>query len=286
MSISIVTVTYNSSEKIIPLLNTVDMQTGIDKLEIIIVDNNSSDVKKLKRTLSKYSFRNKKYSLVTKYRQKNLGFGCSCNYGASIAKYQNIVFLNPDTKLVKTSLSTLLDHAKKTNANICGGKCLQINTKNIHRTIFNEPTINTMLFEYSNLGKLFSKSGNFYLNQNYIKKDTNVDGVGGAYFLIDKKSFIKLGGFDENIFMYLEDVDICIRAKRLGLTIVYCPHSTIYHIGGASSNNKYHIAHKAWFNSREYYVKKHFSPIVSIPIIIIYKIERILLNIRMKISNV
>jgi len=53
MSISIVTVTYNSSEKIIPLLNTIDMQTGIDKLEIIIVDNNSPDVKKLKEILSK-----------------------------------------------------------------------------------------------------------------------------------------------------------------------------------------------------------------------------------------
>jgi len=72
MSISIVTVTYNSSEKIIPLLNTIDMQTGIDKLEIIIVDNNSPDVKKLKEILSKYTFNNKKYSLVTKYRKKIL----------------------------------------------------------------------------------------------------------------------------------------------------------------------------------------------------------------------
>ena len=137
-----------------------------------------------------------------------------------------------------------------------------------------------MLFEYSNLGKILNISGNFYLDQYNIVNDTSVNGIGGAYFLIRKTSFSRLKGFDENMFMYLEDVDMCVRAKQFGMNIVYCPHSVIKHIGGASSNNIYKIHHKAWYSSREYYAKKHFSFIISRLICILYKIEKILLQLR------
>lgn len=285
MSISIVTITYNSSDKILSLLQTIDHQKKIENLEVIIVDNNSPDKKILKRKIEEFHFTDSKFKLKVKYRKSNYGFGMSCNYGASLAKYQNILFLNPDTTLLKNSLSKILSHSRMSKADICGGKCLYTDSNIIHRTVFNKPTMRTMLFEYSNIGKILKISGDFYVNQEGVTKDLVVDGVGGAYLLINKLVFQELKGFDKNIFMYLEDVDICIRAKELGLKVIYCPHSVIKHFGGASSNNIYKINHKAWYDSREYYLLKHFSIIISWPIYLFYKLERNFLQLRQLLTT-
>ena len=95
---------------------------------------------------------------------------------------------------------------------------------------------------------------------------------------ITRKAFIELDGFDENIFMYLEDVDLGKRASDLGMKVIFCPHSTIWHIGGASSYNKYKIRHQAWFDSRKYYFKKHFGLLINLIIQPLYTIEEFMLK--------
>lgn len=281
MSISIVIVTNNSSEKIEVLLKSILEQDEKIKLQIIIIDNNSSDQKQLSEVLSKYKY----LDLKIIYRKINDGFGRSCNYGAKFAKYSRILFLNPDTRLLVGSLSTLIDHMIIHSANVVGGKSIHINSNEIHRTVYKTPDINTMLFEFCNLGKIFKKNNTFYLDQNKIVTDLLVDGIGGAYLMIEKAAFRKLGGFDKNIFMYLEDVDLCLRANQAGLKVLYCPHSIIRHIGGASSNNRHRINHQAWYESREYYADKYFPKLLSGFIIVVYKLEKLLLTIRSKYSK-
>lgn len=284
MSISIVTVTYNSSKNLLAYLMALEQQYYSDKFELIIVDNNSSDKKIVKSILNEYKSI-KSNRIKRKFLSENLGFAAGCNYGASFAKYEYILFLNPDTILPTNSLKILEEHAKKHRANIAGGKCTFMTDRSkIHNTVYYTPSIRTLLFEFSNLGKLTKFSGRFYYDQEAILNDTLVDGLGGAYLLIKKISFKKLKGFDSNMFMYLEDVDLCTRAKLDGMKIVYCPHSLVNHIGGASSNNKYKIHHNAWYKSREYYAKKHFPTYISFPIIIMYKIERMVLEIRRSLS--
>lgn len=285
MSISIVTVTYNSSSKILPLLKSINKQVNVGKIEVIIIDNNSPDQKILIKKISDYKSVYKNINIRTKYQNTNDGFGVSCNYGVRLSSYGSIIFLNPDTELLPNSLSILINHAKIHDADICGGKSLHSNSNKIHRTVFFRPTIKTMLFEFSNLGKIFKKSGNFYYGQGKIRNDIPVEGIGGVYFYVKKSSFAKLSGFDKKIFMYLEDVDICVRAMKMNMKILYCPHSIIKHIGGASSDNKYHIVHNAWYNSREYYVRKHFPIAISFLICLLYKIERMLLEYRQKIMT-
>ncbi|MEI8232688.1 MAG: glycosyltransferase family 2 protein [bacterium] len=284
MSISIVTVTYNSSNNIINFLDSIKKSKYHKNLEIILIDNNSNDRNKLKKKILEFQ-KTCNLKIIAKYKDSNDGFGVSCNDGSYIAKYEEILFLNPDTTLEYNSLNILESHLLKNDAGICGGKSCQVNNKAIHRTVFNVPTIFSMLFEFSNLGKIFGINSNFYVNQSDVSTDISVDGVGGAYLLIKKELFEKINGFDPNIFMYLEDVDLCLRAGKLGIKIIYCPHSKINHIGGASSNNKYRIAHDAWYESREYYSKKHFSKIISLILVLIFKVERIILQIREKIIN-
>jgi len=284
MSISIVIVTYNSSKIISKLLNSVKNQSDLNNnIEVIIIDNNSPDQNKLKVIIQKFKYNNPKLNIFTKYKKKNYGFGTSCNYGASFANFENILFLNPDTILTKKCLFILTQHFRHTKSDISGGKCIHVNSIETHRTVFNKPTFRTMLFEFSNLGKITRISGNFYVNQESLISDQVVDGVGGAFLLVKKISFDRLSGFDKNIFMYLEDVDMCTRAKRMGMKITYCPHAIIKHIGGASSNNKYHILSKAWFDSREYYAIKNFSAVQSTILLVLYKVERLLLEVREKL---
>ncbi len=277
MSITIVTVTYNSSTIIEKFFQSIlNQDYPINELEIVIVDNDSPDKKKLIPILNKY-----KNLLPVKiiFRKNNLGFANSCNLGAKEAR-GNILFLNPDTELKKNSLKTLESHLFKENAKIAGGKAVNYKSMITHRTAFNEVNLKMMLLEFCNLGKLLNLESGFYINQNNIKKDIEVDGVGGGYMMIDSKVFQELRGFDQKYFMYLEDVDICKRAKANNHKIIYCPHSIIGHIGGASSNNKHRIAHSAWFNSREYYAKKHFNLPISLLLVMLYKVERALLTIR------
>lgn len=281
MSISIITVTYNSSKLIEKmLLSLLNQNYPLNKLEVIIVDNNSPDVSALKFILAKFRATNKKIKIIVKYRKGNYGFANSCNYGAIYAKGVNLLFLNPDTQVLKNSITILADHARAHKADIVGGLAHSRKNKSIHRTAFNYPSLRVMLLEFSNIGKLLNLNGKFYINQTSVENDIQVLGVGGGYFYVKNSVYKKLRGFDERFFMYLEDVDLCVRATQGGNKIIYCPHSKIYHVGGASSNNKHRILHSAWYESRELFLKKYYPLYVYIPIIFLYKIERILLQIR------
>lgn len=278
-NLSIITVTYNSSRTIKKFLNSILKSKNYVE-EVIIIENNSSDSDKTKRICATYN----KLLRIKFINNDNVGFGRSCNYGASIAKNENLLFLNPDAELQENSIATLLSHMKNKKADIIGGKAINYDLKP-HGSVVRSPNLYIGLFEFSNLGKLFhinKAHKDFYYEDLDImnsKKDVVVDAVSGAYLLTKKNIFNKLNGFDENIFMYLEDVDLGKRANDLGFKVVFCPHSVIWHIGGASSRNKYKIRHQAWFDSRKYYYRKHFSLLANIIIQPLFSIEEFLLKL-------
>lgn len=276
--VSIVTVTYNSSDKIRKFLDSL-MLNILNIHEVFIIDNDSSDQVKTEEICKKYESKIN----ITFIRNKNVGFGKSCNLGAALSSSNYILFLNPDTELIKHSLKILLDHKETSSADIIGGKAFNYEGK-LHGTAVRLPNLFIGLFEFSNLGKVLninSQHKKFYYEDKNIltsKTDQPVDVVSGGYLLITKKVFNQLGGFDESIFMYLEDVDLGKRAKDLGIKTVFCPHSIIWHVGGASSRNKYKIKHQAWFDSRKYYFKKHFGFLSNIIIQSVFLMEEFLLK--------
>lgn len=281
-----VIVTYNSSEHIGNLLDSLLTQRElIDK--IVVVENNSPDKIETAKTIYSYS---KTYKNLIEFHNlsKNLGFGASCNLGSRHVKTEYILFINPDTTVMHNSLTTLIQHAMETKSDIIGGKCIK-EDGSLHRTVVRKPNLLVALFEFSNLGKLFNTlvgSDYFYYTDKKIntqKVDIKVDAVSGAYLMIKTISFKKLAGFDDNFFMYLEDVDLGVRANSAGMKVLYCPHSVINHIGGASSKNLYRIRHSAWYSSRKYYFKKHESLGVNIFIQMLYIAEEFMLKVRTKL---
>lgn len=280
--INIVTVTYNSKDTIIPLLKSLSNNVILSK--IIIVENNSRDSAQTKRLVNGYIKNNGIHNIKFINNRNNDGFGKSCNLGAEQCNSDYILFINPDTVVGDSSIKILHNHAIRSSADIIGGKSTTFSGGQ-HLTVIREPNLNIGLFEFSNLGKLFhterGHSDFYYLNEESVinaKQDVEVDALGGAYLMVKRSSFEKLNGFDEKIFMYLEDVDISIRAKQAGMKVIYCPHSMIKHIGGASSDNKYKIRHQAWFDSRKYYYRKHFGLFVNLIIQPLYSVEEFLLK--------
>lgn len=283
IKISVVIVTYNSSRTISRLLDSIKKYPKYIG-EVIIIDNDSQDKLLTKKKCETY----KKFVKLKLINSQNVGFGRSCNLGASRAINNLILFLNPDTEINKDSLETLISHMARDGADIIGGKAINYR-KEPHGAAVRKPTLLTGLFEFSNLGKLLKVAvghKRFYYEDISILKskiDRQVDAVSGAYLLITKDAFSKLQGFDQNIFMYLEDVDLGVRANEYQLKVFFCPHSIIWHEGGASSNNKYRINHQAWFDSRKYYFKKHFGFFTNLVIQPLYLVEEFLLK---KLRNI
>jgi len=282
MSISknttLIIVNYNSSKNTNNLLLSLQKHLYLDINEIIIIDNNSKDIKNL-------NINNQKIKLIK--NNKNFGFAKAVNQGIDKSKNNFLILLNPDTTIINNNILKTIELIKSDkNIGVIGGKI-----KYEHKKIFtanNTPTFLTGIFEFTNLKKIFPNNkytSNFWPEQNHkIIKPTEVSGICGAYLIFrkydkqDNKNY-----FNENYFLYLEDLDFCLNMKSKGFKIIFDPRSEIFHIGGASSKNKYNMALNHWYKSRKIFFKSHLNKVEGIILNTIFTLEEIILKIRLLI---
>jgi len=256
--ISIVIVNYNSTKLLNTLLHSLKKIYKIIG-EILIIDNDSNDFKKI-------NTKNKKIRIIQ--NDKNLGFSKAVNQGILASKHQHVLLLNPDSKLIDNSLIKLFEKIKK-NSQIgaIGGKILKKDNKSTQLSATAKPNLGTALFEFTNLKKIFPNnifSKHFWVEKQVKnKKPIEVHSLCGAFILFNKTFNNQAILFDENFFLYMEDIDFGLNLKKNGAKIIFDPRATIEHIGGASSNNKYHTTLKHWYKSRNYFFKKHLTKIES-----------------------
>jgi GT2 family glycosyltransferase len=279
--LTIVTVTYNSNKEIINLIKSLKFIENIVK-EIIIIDNNSTifETKKIKKI-------SKKIKIIK--NEKNLGFAKAVNQGIKLSESNFVLLLNPDTYLEDSSITKSFRLIKNNkNIGIIGGK-IKYPSGKIYLTANTKPTFLTGIFEFTNLKKIFPKNkfSKKFWPENYknIKKPTDVSSLCGAYLIFRKKINKKLNLFDESFFMYMEDIDFGIKNKQEGYRVVFDPNSQIFHVGGASSNNKYRTSLDYWYKSRKIFFKKHSNKIEGIILDMIFSIEETFLRIRNYLKN-
>lgn len=286
MSITIITVTYNSSRYINNFIKSIIAQGYQDKIEIVIVDNCSDDLDILKKIINRHT-NSKLLSINLIIRKKNYGFSSSCNYGFrhSNSQCKYVAFINPDTRVYPGAIPLIINHMKSNNVHVAGGKVLRDIGNDTHRTVFRKVNAAQILLELTNVNKLFTIKSKFYYDQKDLSKDKVVDGISGAFMIISKEIFKNLGGFDERYFMYLEDVDFCYRCKSKFINIMYCPHAVIRHIGGASSTNLHKIHYNSWYNSRNIFVLKNYVFPVNVFLYLFFRVEEMLLEFRRKLLS-
>ena len=180
----------------------------------------------------------KKYDNIEVIINDNQGMGAANNVGIAKSATDFVYVLNPDTRFQENTFNQIIE-----------------NVKLINDFAILSPLCSNL--EYPNY-KIFKKQKN--INENIISVDT----IDGFSMLINMNKFKNKKLFDENIFLYLENDDLCILAKNLGNNIYIIKNSIIDHIGSSSSdfeNNKKfdYLRNWHWMWSKFYYNKKHFG---------------------------
>ena len=191
---------------------------------------------------------------------QNLGFAKACNLGAKHANSEYVLFLNPDAAVFPNTISHSLqamDAREHAQVGICGVQLANARGK-IERSCARFPTPGRLVAQSLGLDRLFKRLSHLMIEwpHNSIRQ---VDQVMGAYFLVRKAIFDKLGGFDERFFLYFEEVDLSYRARQSGWKSLYLADAQAFHKGGGTSNQ---IKARRLFyimRSRILYADKHFS---------------------------
>ena len=257
MKFSIVIINYRTPDLTIQCLDSIFRFCKALEFEIILIDNGSGD-DSLGRFENRFSGRIK---LIE--NSVNLGFAKANNQGARLASGEIIFFLNSDTLLLDNVLSRLKDFFDS-NSNI---------------GISSPELFLDHVTPQSKAYGLFPKLSDLILKNMQVQKEASdrdhIDWVSGAALAIRKDVFDKIGGWDENYFMYMEDTDLCWQTKRLGYRVDLCPQAKIIHLGGKSLNNDKQ-RRKYYFKSQNYFFKKHYGLLISLVMRIIrypYKIK-------------
>lgn len=234
MELSIIILSYNTRDLILRCIESVIGQYRKEleekKIELIIADNNSIDDSV--SAISGLPLKN--YSLKLILNKENLGFGKGCNVGAKAAKGKYVLFLNSDTQIYDKGLIGMVEFLEENpKVAIVGGK-LENMDGSIQASagkFYNLFNLVIMLLGLERLGILRS-------SPKEIKK---VDWVSGACMMVRRDIFEKLAGFDESFFMYMEDMEICFRAQKLGFATYFYPNVKLKHKSLGSSNRSFAI---------------------------------------------
>lgn len=181
----------------------------------------------------------------------NIGFGRANNLGARNAQGEFLFFLNPDARMLSGKLNDIFEQfSENKNIGAIGAKLVTKEGK-IQKWSAGEK-INLFSILRNNIGL----SGDKKIWLSPVKK--NVFWVAATALFIPKKLFEKTGGFDEQMFMYFEDIDLCKRINNLGYKILYYPSFEVLHLGGESYKNRADQK-RHYYVSQDYYFKKHCS---------------------------
>lgn len=250
MILSIIILNYRTPRLTLKLLESVSRnykeELDNNKFEIIVVDNASGDD-------SPQIIKGSKYSPLIKFieNKENFGFGEGNNIASKKVDGELILFINSDTLPHDRSFLKMIDFIHKNkDAGILGGRLIDKNGRDISPAgkFFSLPHLFLTLY----FSKLISS------NNSNSKGVINVDWVSGAFMMVRRKVFEETGGFDKNIFMYAEDMELCYRIKKLGYSIVFLPESFLYHDEHGSSNRSFAIINI--YRGILYFYRKHKSP--------------------------
>ena len=257
--LSVIIVNYRGWERLSQCLDSL-YKIADDRFsfEVIVVDNYSNDwlVPKFKKLYPHFTF---------VVNSDNLGFANGCNLGASIGRGSNLLFLNPDTIVTAEAIFLMLTEIRQRKP-FSIVSCRQVKANGTaERPYGNFLSIFTMTGWLRAFNKLFggSKIKSFVQNDNYIYPDW----VSGSVFMMDKLSFKSLGGWDEDFWMYFEDVDLCYRARMNGGEVVKLKNAVVEHNHGGASriNSKVTALTKTEVDiSRHVYISKHKTGIVAV----------------------
>lgn len=244
--LSVILVSFNDRKHLEKCLQSLKGFPPEVALEIVTVDNNSSDG-------SPDLIKNKFPEVKLLCASENLGFAKACNLGILASSGEFVLFLNSDTIAEVQALSVLLDEMKRNPSIGAVGPAL----------LSEQGTYQVSFGKRVDFFSEFIQKG--FFNLYYAKKlksDKKVREVGwlsAACLLVRREALEEAGCFDENYFLYFEDIDLCYKIRQEGWTLRFCPQVQISHIGGTSTSAVKNSSRYHYRKSQIYFYRKHNS---------------------------
>lgn len=255
LELSVILVNYNGIQYLDACLKSVQQYLNEISYEIILIDNNSQD--------DSCKFIKENYSEVHLIESKNNnGFGKGNNLAVQEAKGEFLLLLNVDTVL-QGQLKTVFNYLKNHK---------EIGALGINMWDGNKEYLQAA-GQFPNPVNLFWMKKAFQFHKDFVsgqfsKELYEVDWLTGSFILMPKFVFTEIGGFDEDYFLYVEDVDFCKRIADLGYKrIFYSKQNYIHHVGFNKKKNPMLI------DGYRLYINKHFNGFYKYLCLVILKIN-------------
>ena len=245
IKISIIIVNYNVRYFLEQCLYSVKKSCANLSSEIIVIDNNSND-----DSCRMVKDRFPEVNLIC--NKQNIGFGKANNLGVSKAKGEFVLILNPDTLIAEDTLQEMVEFAEKQDDfGALGVKMIDGTGSFLHESKRNIPTIRIAS------KKILGNSKEYYANHIDENDNGKIDILTGAFMLLKRSIFNEVNGFDEDYFMYGEDIDLCYKLLNKGFQNYYFGKSTIVHFKGESTTKDISYL-KNFYGAMQIFYKKHF----------------------------
>jgi len=227
LTISIVN--YNSGQYLISCLESLKKVNSELEFDVVVLDNDSKDGSfiQAKNKFPEFEFIDNK---------ANLGFGKAHNIALKKAKTKYLLTLNPDCEVPSGTLKFIYDYMEKNpEVGVATSKVEKADgTLDIasHRG-FPTPKASFKYFFLKN-------DKEYHLTDKNMNETHEIDSAVGAFMFMRKEVLEKVGYFDEDYFLYGEDLDLCFRIKKAGFKVMYVPEVAVLHVKGVSSGIKKH----------------------------------------------
>lgn len=256
MKLSVVIVNYNVKYFLEQCLHSVRSAARNIDCEIFVVDNNSVD-----GSVQMVEEKFPEVKLIA--NQDNRGFSRANNQAIKIARGEYVLLLNPDTIVEEDTFEKIIRFMDEhPDAGGLGVKMVDGKGKFLPESKRGLPKPAVAFYKIFGLSSLFPKSkvfGHYHLTYLHPDEIHQVDVLSGAFMLIRKTVLDKIGGLDEEYFMYGEDIDISYRITQEGYKNYYFPKTRIIHYKGESTKKSSINYVLVFYQAMIIFAKKHFS---------------------------
>lgn len=265
--LSILVVNYNTREFLRGCLNSIQASESRG-IEVLVVDNHSSDG-------SMMMVRTEFAGARLIENSENLGFAKANNQAIRIASGKYVLLLNSDTVVQPGALESMLEFMEA-HPDAGGVTCRLLNADGtIQACVSKKPGLVLLVFRLSGLSRLLASnhirlfvrkyfgillgsSIRSYLEPYVSMNPFEVENISGACLMLRRTAIEEVGLLDEAFFMYMEDVDYCIRLRKAGWKLYYAPAGEIVHLVGQSSGGRMRSYSVHAYRSLFHFYNKHY----------------------------
>ena len=244
--LSVILVSYNDRLHLEECLSSLEESCREIEIEIVVVDNKSTDGSP---DLVKTQFPGVRLLENT----DNVGFARACNQGISQSTGPFILFLNTDAVVNSGALNLIIGEIRNNPQTGAVGPALKTGEGSFQVSFGKRVDFFFAFIQKAVLNRFHAR------NLRSDGKRRSVGWLSAACLLVRREALKAAGFFDENYFLYFEDIDLCTRIKEMGWELIFLPQARMVHLGGAATSSAKTLSRYHYRKSQIYFYRKHNS---------------------------